>query len=177
MKSRMAGILSNAPQAVHHYTRLVAAQMLSQGTEIPRIFLLPDERPALGVVISESCQPPVQWWRDGDGSLVVLDGEIHNARYLQTEPDSGSRTAHDAEMLLDCYRRGGVAALACVDASAGIVIWHQGRAELLILRDPEGAVPVFHATLNGSIIFSNEMTTLLHAGIAREIDLRHSTFS
>jgi asparagine synthase (glutamine-hydrolysing) len=123
-------------------------------------------------VIASGRRPPIQYWRDDDGSFVVLDGEIYNAKNLRTDAALAQGPALDARFVLSLYRKAGADGLARIDAAAGIVLWDVGRRELLLFRDPEGAVPVFHATLGGTFVFASEMVTLLLAGVPRAIDLK-----
>jgi len=52
-----------------------------------------------------------------------------------------------------------------------IAIWDRPKQQLLLARDRAGKKPLYYAIVEGRMVFSSEMASLLeHPGISRELD-------
>jgi len=174
MKPRIAGIASERPDAVRDFSRQMAERFAADGPEAVRTILWPEDRPVVAVVISGLRRPPVLQWTAPDGSFVVVDGEVFelgDGMHTNGGAANGATAPNGLlSRLFDLYRQDDVAALARIDAAAGIVIWDASRRQLRVLRDPLGLATTFHATRNGDVLFASEMGSLLEAGVPRRID-------
>lgn len=177
MRPRIAGVLTSDTDFLQNAMRLWAERSAPSHGHGVQLFSFPEERPLLGVVIAEGCQPRVQSWRAADGSFAVLDGEIYNAEEFRRQtPAEGTGHDNHARLALELFRRHGAAGLARLDAAAGIVIWDASRGELHLFRDRAGAVPVFHAERGDGLVFASDIESLLAVGIPRSLDMEALDF-
>jgi asparagine synthase (glutamine-hydrolysing) len=110
-----------------------------------------------------------------DGSIaIVFNGEIYNYHELRDLlQKSGHRftTQSDTEAIVHLYEQFGPEGLARLNGMFAIAIWDRPQKQLLLARDRAGKKPLYYAEVEGRLVFSSEMASLLeHPGISREVD-------
>src|SRR6266404_4056264 len=110
-----------------------------------------------------------------DGSIaIVFNGEIYNYHELRDLlQKSGHRfsTQSDTEAIVHLYEQFGPEGLARLNGMFAIAIWDRPQKQLLLARDRAGKKPLYYAIVEGRMVFSSEMASLLeHPGISREVD-------
>jgi asparagine synthase (glutamine-hydrolysing) len=110
-----------------------------------------------------------------DGSVaVVFNGEIYNYLELRQELEkAGHRfaTHSDTEAIVHIYEEYGPEGLAKLNGMFALAVWDRGHEQLLLARDRAGKKPLYYCNLNGRLVFSSELASLLeYPGISREID-------
>ncbi|MES2606242.1 MAG: asparagine synthase (glutamine-hydrolyzing) [Pseudomonadota bacterium] len=110
-----------------------------------------------------------------DGSIkVVMNGEIYNFRTLRRELEQQGhqfRTHSDTEVIVHLYEEYGA---GCVDKLRGMfafAIWDENKQQLLIARDRLGIKPLYYGVIDGRLLFSSELKSLLALpGVPRELN-------
>jgi asparagine synthase (glutamine-hydrolysing) len=163
-----------------------------------RVLLHPGgDRPPVGLahrrlsiidLSAEGRQPmevPCARCRSHGGDLVlVYNGEIYNFRELRAEMEARGhrfRSRTDSEVLLHLYAEAGLEMLPRLNGIFAFAIYdarESGRppgvepGDLFLARDPMGVKPLYHATVDGGVLFGSEIKALLrHPGLSRELDL------
>ncbi|MBQ8849738.1 MAG: hypothetical protein IJ011_05365 [Clostridia bacterium] len=116
---------------------------------------------------------------EGDGSLLLCDGEVYDER------ESGGERARffgesDAELSLEAYRKYGGAMGEHISGEFAIAAYDRQKKELLLLRDPMGARPLYYIKDRGRVAFASEIKGLLGLLGSVEVDrgvLREHIFS
>ncbi|MEO8276047.1 MAG: asparagine synthase (glutamine-hydrolyzing) [Thermoanaerobaculia bacterium] len=112
---------------------------------------------------------------DRSGELtLVFNGEIYNFRELRerlqrdgAELDSQS----DSEVILELFRRQGVAAFAELAGMFALAIWDELAGELYLARDAYGIRPLYYAASDGTVRFASQVRALdAGGGISTEVD-------
>lgn len=110
-----------------------------------------------------------------DRSLVIaFNGEIYNFREIRAELETGGvrfRSSSDTEVVLEAYRRWG---LACFDRFVGmwgLALWDARNGQLILSRDRLGIKPLFYARDGGVLAFASEPKAVLSAlNLDRKLD-------
>lgn len=118
----------------------------------------------LSIVDLDAGKQPIH---NEDGSLwVVCNGEIYNHEALRKELiGKGHRfyTDHsDTEVILHLYEEYGLDFLHYLNGMFAIAIWDSRKKELLLFRDRMGVKPLFYALVNGELVFSSEIKSILN---------------
>lgn len=110
-----------------------------------------------------------------DGRFVITyNGEIYNFRQIRAELQARNvafRTDSDTEVLVEAFRRWGVACLNQFVGMFAFAIWDTVQGRLFCARDRVGEKPFYHAQVGNSFIFASEVKALLlWPGVSPEID-------
>jgi asparagine synthase (glutamine-hydrolysing) len=106
-----------------------------------------------------------------DGTVcVMLNGAVYNFRELGAELAAAGhplRTASDAEVVLEAYRRWGSACFERFSGMWAILILDLNRRKLIGSRDRLGIKPLYFAVEDGRLIFCSEpapLARVFHGG-------------
>jgi len=161
----------------------MAEKLRHRGPDEAGKFLSADGRCAIGfrrlAVIDPtgSHQPmsdngPCESARSG-GLTVAFNGEIYNFRELRAALSAGGavfRTAGEAEVLLNLYRRDGVEMFAGLVGMFALVLYDAARGRLVLARDRLGQKPLWYAALADRIVFASQGGALLgHPKVSRRL--------
>ena len=121
---------------------------------------------------SETANQPME---DIDGlCTLVFNGEIYNFRDLRAELEALGhrfRTRSDTEVILESYKRYGV---ACVDRFNGMfafALWDKRERCLFLARDRAGEKPLFYVETSDGFLFASEPRALRrHPLVDRTLD-------
>src|ERR1022692_2117920 len=110
-----------------------------------------------------------------DGSVaIVFNGEIYNfleLRELLEKAGHRFATHSDTEAIVHLYEQYGPEGLARLNGMFALAIWDRPRRQLLLARDRAGKKPLYYCNLDGRLVFSSELTSLLEdPQIRREVD-------
>ncbi len=110
-----------------------------------------------------------------DGQVaIVFNGEIYNYLELRDQllkQGHTFKTKSDTETVIHLYEQYGPEGLARLNGMFALCLWDRSQREVLLARDRVGKKPLYYAFLDGRMVFSSELTSLLeHPGISREID-------
>ncbi len=100
---------------------------------------------------------------------IAYNGEVYNFRELRAELRSRGavfETDADTEVVLKAYELDGPASFQRLNGMFAFALLDLRGAEpeLLLVRDQFGIKPLYHATLDGRLVFSSEIKSLVAAG-------------
>lgn len=99
---------------------------------------------------------------DGQGNVMVFNGEIYNYRELRaTLYNHHFTTESDTEVLMQLAATKGDAMLNSLNGMFAFAFFDYRRKELLLARDRSGKKPIYYSTANGIFAFSSEIKSLL----------------
>jgi len=126
-----------------------------------------------GIVLGSRGAPPA---RDDEAQLVaVLDGAIVNAAQLRGEL-AADPAQSDAALALRAFQRWGPDCLERFNGMFALAIWDSRSRALLLARDRIGERPLYHAAVDGRLVFASEIKALLADDrIERRVDPRALT--
>ncbi|MBU2574019.1 MAG: asparagine synthase (glutamine-hydrolyzing) [Elusimicrobia bacterium] len=104
---------------------------------------------------------------------VVFNGEIYNYRELrgELEPKHRFKTNSDTEVLVHLYEEYGEKFLERLNGMFAFALWDAKTGTMLAARDRVGVKPLFYCDLNGTLLLSSEIKSLLSfTGVPRDID-------
>ena len=114
---------------------------------------------------------------------IVFNGEIYNYRELRAELASGAdlKTCSDTEVILETYRRWGVAGFARLNGMFAFALYDVRRREVVLARDPIGIKPLYWGRTGSRVWFASELRApraagLLDAQVSREALLQYLYF-
>lgn len=153
--------------------RAMARRLAHRGPDEESAFISPDGRCAIGfqrlaVIDLPGSHQPISS-RDGQVTLA-FNGEIYNFRQLRQQLVAQGvtfRTAGDAEVLLELYRRDGLGMFDRLTGMFAFAIYDQSRGELLLARDRMGEKPLWYCVLPDRIVFASEAKALLAHPVVR----------
>src|SRR3954470_3816367 len=109
-----------------------------------------------------------------DGTVwAVLNGEIYNHPRLQELLRGRGHTLSsgtDTEVLVHLYEDHGADMVHALEGMYAFAVWDQRKQTLLVARDRLGEKPLFYSVAGGELAFASELTPLLKAGLAAELD-------
>lgn len=100
----------------------------------------------------------------GGSVQLVFNGEIYNFRALRAELESEGvvfRGHSDSEVLLQLYRRDGIACLERLNGIFALAIWDDRSRQLHVARDAYGVKPLVWVRLAHGVAFASEAKALL----------------
>ena len=114
---------------------------------------------------SESNQP---FFSDDKRYVIVFNGEIYNYKELrQVLVTKGMHfnTDSDTEVLLKGYMLFGKKILDLLDGMFAFAIWDRTEKKIFLARDHVGMKPLFYSKLNGGLIVSSELKSIILSGL------------
>lgn len=115
----------------------------------------------LSIIDVEGGRQPIT---NEDGTLwIAFNGEIFNYLELREELQARAHrfsTRTDTEVILHLYEEKGPACLADLNGQFALALWDRPRRQLLLARDRPGIVPLFYATVGGSLVFASEVKAI-----------------
>jgi asparagine synthetase B (glutamine-hydrolysing) len=97
----------------------------------------------------------------GSASALVFDGVLHNRNEIKTLAKLEQPAANDAEVLLHAYERVGETLFSRLRGTFALIVWDGRTRSVLAVRDPLGVVPLFYASIDGTLLLSTAIDTLL----------------
>ena len=113
-----------------------------------------------------------------DGTVgIVFNGEIYNfAQLRDTLEKTGHRfrTRSDTEVIVHAYEEWGERCVTHLRGMFAFALWDgragHGEARVLLARDRLGIKPLYYAIVDGALLFSSEVRSLLASGaVARRL--------
>jgi asparagine synthase (glutamine-hydrolysing) len=109
------------------------------------------------------------------GQLIIsFNGEIYNHLEVRLELEKLGytfRSRSDTEVLLSAWKCWGESCLTRFRGMFAFAIWDRSQKVLWLARDRLGEKPLYYTTVNGRLLFSSEVRSLLASGVVeRRID-------
>lgn len=101
-----------------------------------------------------------------DGLALTYNGELYNAPELRAELAAAGvrfRGTSDTEVLLEAWRRWGVACLPRLRGMFAFAVFDERTGELVLARDQLGIKPLFLVRRHGGLVFASELKALAAA--------------
>lgn len=98
---------------------------------------------------------------------IVFNGEIYNYRELRDELAATGvvfRSHSDTEVLIEMYRRHGIAMLERLRGMFAFVLWDEDKRGLLVARDHFGIKPLYLSEGGGCVRLASQVKALLAGG-------------
>ena len=125
-------------------------------------------------------------WNEDRTVCVVFNGEIYNHLELRNELSKcGHRfvTSSDTEVLVHLYEEYGQRFVTQLNGMFAVAVWDARQKTGLLARDRIGIKPLYHANLDGRVLFASEIKSILefpgfgrevnHAGLDQYLTLRY----
>ena len=98
---------------------------------------------------------------------IVFNGEIYNYRQLRAELAGRAdlKTCSDTEVILETYRRWGVAGFARLNGMFAFALYDVRRKEVVLARDPIGIKPLYWGRSGSRVWFASELRAPRAAGL------------
>ena len=131
-----------------------------------------DENISLGhnlLSITDTPSKSQQPWVHKD-LVITYNGEIYNHLELRETLDYEFRTDTDTETLAIGLEKRGIKFLYELDGMFAIAVYNKVNKQLWLVRDTNGAKPLYYGELNGKLAFSSEVKSLLECGFERKVD-------
>ena len=106
-----------------------------------------------------------------ESHVMVYNGEIYNYRELRSKVGGDFVTGTDTEVLIRGYEKFGKEFFYECDGMFAAAIYNKRSKKLVLVRDSNGAKPLFYGQLNGKLAFSSEVSSLLELGFERKVSL------
>ena len=114
---------------------------------------------------SQSKQP----WEYKD-IVLVFNGEIYNHMDLRKSLDYKFETETDTETLAVGLEKKGIKFIYELDGMFAFACYNKVNKKIWLVRDINGAKPLYYGHLNGRLAFSSEVKSLLECGFPRKVD-------
>lgn len=118
----------------------------------------------LAILDIEYGQQP--FFSDDNRIIVVQNGEIFNHIEIAKELSSDGyylKTSCDTEVILRLYERDGIDGLSKLNGMFAIAIYDKNIDALFLIRDRVGEKPLHFSNINGMVLFSSEIKSILQA--------------
>ena len=126
----------------------------------------------LAIIDLRSGQQPM--FNEDGNVAIVFNGEIYNYHDLRAaliKQGHQFKTNSDTETVIHLYEQYGPEGLAQLNGMFALALWDRKQQRLMLARDRAGKKPLYYCQINGRMIYSSEMTSLLeHPGVSRELD-------
>lgn len=126
----------------------------------------------LSIIDLEGGRQPI--YNEDRSVVLTFNGEIFNFQALRDELIGHGHhfiTQSDAEVIVHAWEQWGADCLQRFNGMFAFALWDERRATLFMARDRLGLKPLFHAEVDGQLVFASELKALLrHPGIDRQID-------
>jgi len=118
----------------------------------------------LAILDVEHGQQP--FFSDDKNIVVVQNGEIFNHIEVAKELSADGyhcKTSCDTEVILRLYERDGIDGLPILNGMFAIAIYDKNIDALFLIRDRVGEKPLHFSHVNGLVLFSSEIKSILQA--------------
>jgi len=171
----ICGVVGNTElDSTESVVRQMMGQMHHRGPDEEGIFV--DHSVALGmrrlsIIDVDGGSQPV--FNEDKSAVVVFNGEIYNFRELRRTLEASGHifeTDSDTEVIVHAYEQWGE---DCVDYIEGMFAFalaetskstRKGNPRVLLARDRLGIKPLYYALVDGALMFSSEVRSLLASG-------------
>lgn len=104
---------------------------------------------------------------ESDGLHIIFNGEIFNYIELRNElgDEYAFRTNSDTEVILQYYRKHGVAGFEKFNGMWAFVLYDSHKKKIIISRDRFSIKPLYIVENNGTILLSSEIKALKKCGL------------
>lgn len=116
----------------------------------------------LSIIDLKTGHQPVH--NEDESVWIVFNGEIYNFKELRKELENkGHRfyTSTDTEVIVHSYEEYGDCCAEKFNGDFAFAIWDGSRKKLFLARDPIGVKPLYYTVLDGCLLFSSEIKSLL----------------
>lgn len=107
--------------------------------------------------------------------VISYNGELYNYRDLKQELIQRGEvflTESDTEVVLRAYAQWGENCFEKFRGMFALAIWDAVRNRLVLARDQFGKKPLYYAQINGALVFSSELASILsHPSCAAKLDV------
>ena len=102
------------------------------------------------------------------GNIIIYNGEIYNYIELREELKAihNFKTKSDTEVILAAYKKWGSACLSKLRGMFALAIYDNSKQAVFAARDRLGIKPFYYRQLQGGLIFSSEIKSLVNIKIA-----------
>jgi asparagine synthase (glutamine-hydrolysing) len=146
----------------------MAAALTHRGPDGHAVWVDPDSRLALGhtrLAILDLSPAGAQPMTSRSGVwTVAFNGEIYNAGVVRsrlTSIGSTFRGHSDTEVLVEALAAWGLdRTLAIIEGMYAFAAWEASARTVHLARDPLGEKPLYHAEVDGSLLFGSELKAL-----------------
>ncbi|OAN55155.1 asparagine synthase (glutamine-hydrolyzing) [Magnetospirillum moscoviense] len=166
----LAGAGASRPVDADELVRIRDA-MTARGPDGRGLWLSPDGRVGLAhrrlAIIDLSPAGAQPMASTCGGYRIVFNGEIYNYRALRAELEAEGvtfRSHTDTEVILELYRRDGMAMLERLRGMFALALWDQARQGMLLARDPFGIKPLYVADDGSTLRAASQVKALLAGG-------------
>ena len=107
---------------------------------------------------------PMQLFYGGQWYTITYNGELYNTKELRQELQKDGHhfeTESDTEVVLHAYAQWGQDCLMKFNGIFAFGVWENRNQRLFLARDPMGVKPLFYMCLQGGLLFSSEIKTIL----------------
>ena len=109
------------------------------------------------------------------GVTIVFNGEIYNHFVLRKILEAKGhryRSHSDTESIIYAYQEYGINFVHKLLGMFSIVIWDEGKQQLVVVRDRIGIKPFYYTFAKGNFIFGSEIKAILqYPDVARELNI------
>jgi asparagine synthase (glutamine-hydrolysing) len=119
--------------------------------------------------IADTVENSKQPWVHND-LVLVYNGEIYNYKELRNTLDYNFRTDTDTEVLAVGLEKKGIKFIYELDGMFAFACYNKVNKKILLVRDSNGAKPLYYGHLQGKLAFSSEIKSLLECGFERKVD-------
>ena len=113
---------------------------------------------------------------DGQGRVLVYNGEVYNFRELRRELEAAGhtfRTRSDTEVVLAAYAEWGQAGIGRLEGIFAFAIWEPAHQRLVLARDALGIKPLRYRQVDDELYFASESRALFRTpGCSRRVSPR-----
>lgn len=113
-------------------------------------------------------------WNDDRTLALVMEGELYDTPALERAMSDGRHppVRSQAELMLRVYERCGTRCLGRLNGAFAVAIWDRRERQLVVFNDRLGLQPLYHAEVNGRLLFGSGVRALLaDRGLRRTVDV------
>ncbi len=172
----MCGITGFTGEADKNALKIMTAAITHRGPDEDGFYM--DGRVNLGmrrlsIIDVETGKQPIH--NEDKTIWVIINGEIYN--YVELWPELVEKghsfyTDHsDSEVVVHLYEEFGDEFVHKLNGMFAIAIWDTRKERLLLIRDRMGVKPLFYSLIDGKLIFSSEIKSILkHPAYTKDVN-------